>query len=103
MALTPPRPRPPAPPTPWQCYPLFAAIGGGLVLCAFRLGHGLTHPEVRVAKEPRSGQDNMIEVDAPKAEAYRNHKLRRWITSRKQEIFPGMNTWGGDAKHVERV
>ena len=103
MALTPPRPRPPPPPTPWQCYPLFAAIGGGLVLCAFRLGHGLTHPEVRVAKEPRSGQDNLIEVDAPKAEAYRNHKLRRWFTSRKQEIFPGMNTWGGDAKHVERV
>ena len=56
-----------------------------------------------MAKEPRSGQDNMIEVDAPKAEAYRNHKLRRWFTSRKQEIFPGMNTWGGDAKHVERV
>merc|ERR1719156_334411 len=53
-----------------ECYPLFAAIGGGLVLCAFRLGHGLTHPEVRVAKEPRSGQDNMIEVDAPKDDAY---------------------------------
>ena len=48
-----------------------------------------------MAKEPRSGQDNLIEVDAPKAEAYRNHKVRRWFTSRKQEIFPGMNKWGG--------
>ena len=59
----------------------------------FRMGHGLTHPEVRVAKEPRSGQDNMIEVDAPKSEDYRNHRLRRWFQSKDKEIFPGMNRW----------
>jgi len=35
----------------------------------------------------------MIEVDAPKSEDYRNHRLRRWFQSKDKEIFPGMNRW----------
>ena len=44
-----------------------------------------------MAKGPRSGTDNMIEVDGPKSEQYRNHAIRRYFLRQKQEITPGLN------------
>ncbi|CAN8254931.1 unnamed protein product [Cochlearia groenlandica] len=77
-----------------EVYPLFAATGAAVGICAFSLIRNITgNPEVRVTKENRAAGilDNHAE-----GEKYKEHFLRKFVRNKHPEIMPGINKFFTD-------
>ncbi|MQL78019.1 hypothetical protein Taro_010458 [Colocasia esculenta] len=79
-----------------EAYPLFAAVGTAVGICAFQLVRNITgNPEVRVTKENRAAGilDNFQE-----GERYKEHGLRKFVRTKSPEIMPSINGFFSDPK-----
>ncbi|CAF1708040.1 hypothetical protein HID58_055330 [Brassica napus] len=79
---------------PVQVYPLFAATGAAVGICAFSLIRNITgNPEVRCTKENRAAGilDNHAE-----GEKYKENFLRKYVRDKRPEIMPGLNKFFTD-------
>ncbi|KAM5568126.1 hypothetical protein ABKV19_015940 [Rosa sericea] len=77
-----------------EVYPLFAATGVAVGICAMQLVRNITsNPEVRVLKENRAAGilDNFEE-----GEKYKEHGLRKFVRKRNPEIMPSINKFFSD-------
>ncbi|KAH7331603.1 hypothetical protein KP509_20G042600 [Ceratopteris richardii] len=71
-----------------EIYPLFAAMGTALSICAFSLvRNAFTNPDVRINKADRTAGylENFEE-----GEKYREHNLRKFLSEREPHIFDGI-------------
>ncbi|KAF9623283.1 hypothetical protein IFM89_000772 [Coptis chinensis] len=74
-----------------EVYPLFAAVGVAVGICAFQLVRNIcTNPEVRLTKENRAQGvlDNFSE-----GQKYAEHGLRKFVRNRAPEIMPSINDY----------
>ncbi|KAL6186383.1 hypothetical protein ACLB2K_042503 [Fragaria x ananassa] len=74
-----------------EVYPLFAATGVAVGICAMQLVRNITgNPEVRVTKENRAAGilDNFEE-----GEKYRENAVRKFVRNRKPQIMPSINNF----------
>ncbi|KAG0462580.1 hypothetical protein HPP92_021056 [Vanilla planifolia] len=74
-----------------KVYPLFAAVGTAVGICAMQLVRNITtNPEVRVLKEHRAAGvlDNQKE-----GEKYAEHGLRKFVRKRVPQIMPSLNSF----------
>ncbi|GHP07385.1 hypothetical protein PPROV_000612700 [Pycnococcus provasolii] len=70
-------------------YPLFAALGAGVVAMTLRLGQWNT-----MSTEPRWNKAARIEGELcteKQGLAYREHFVRRFVRGKSSEIVPGLN------------
>ncbi|WZZ00250.1 hypothetical protein YC2023_072578 [Brassica napus] len=77
-----------------RVYPLFAATGAAVGICAFSLIRNITgNPEVRCTKENRAAGilDNHAE-----GEKYKENFLRKYVRDKRPEIMPGLNKFFTD-------
>ncbi|KAL0004594.1 hypothetical protein SO802_012155 [Lithocarpus litseifolius] len=75
-------------------YPLFAAVGVAVGICAMQLVRNIcTNPEVRVTKENRAAGvlDNFEE-----GEKYSQHAVRKFVRNRPPQIMPSINKFFSD-------
>ncbi|CAH8337229.1 unnamed protein product [Eruca vesicaria subsp. sativa] len=80
-----------------EVYPLFAATGVAVGICAFSLIRNITgNPEVRCTKENRAAGilDNHAE-----GERYKENFLRKYVRNKHPEIMPGINKFFTDPKY----
>ncbi|KAH0864470.1 hypothetical protein HID58_081681, partial [Brassica napus] len=80
-----------------EVYPLFAATGVAVGICAFSLIRNITgNPEVRCTKENRAAGvlDNHAE-----GEKYKENFLRKYVRNKHPEIMPGINKFFTDPKY----
>ncbi|CAL1406446.1 unnamed protein product [Linum trigynum] len=79
-----------------EVYPLFAATGVAVGICAFQLIRNISgNPEVRVKKDNRAA--GVLENFA-EGERYSQHALRRFVRDRAPEIMPKLNSFFSDPK-----
>ncbi|KAK9934445.1 hypothetical protein M0R45_021590 [Rubus argutus] len=72
-----------------EVYPLFAATGVAVGICAFQLIRNITsNPEVRVTKENRTAG---ILENFEEGEKYKEHGLRKFVRKRDPQIMPSIN------------
>uniref|UniRef100_A0A8I6Y6P1 Uncharacterized protein n=1 Tax=Hordeum vulgare subsp. vulgare TaxID=112509 RepID=A0A8I6Y6P1_HORVV len=72
-----------------QVYPLFAATGVAIGICAFSLLRNITgNPEVRVSKMGRAA--GVLE-NHEEGRRYAEHGLRAYVQDKTPEIMPGIN------------
>ncbi|GJN12231.1 hypothetical protein PR202_ga30524 [Eleusine coracana subsp. coracana] len=80
----------------WQVYPLFAATGVAVGICAMQLIRNITtNPEVRVTKENRAAG---ILENFDEGKRYSRHGFRQFIDGKRPEIMPGLNSFMADPK-----
>ncbi|ONK70234.1 uncharacterized protein A4U43_C05F31640 [Asparagus officinalis] len=74
-----------------EVYPLFAATGVAVGICAFSLvRHICINPEVRVNKEGRAA--GVLE-NFSEGERYAEHSLRKFVRNKAPEIMPSVNAF----------
>ncbi|KAI4989430.1 hypothetical protein ZWY2020_036747 [Hordeum vulgare] len=72
-----------------EVYPLFAATGVAIGICAFSLLHNITgNPEVRVSKMGRAA--GVLE-NHEEGRRYAEHGLRAYVQDKTSEIMPRIN------------
>ncbi|EOY00820.1 hypothetical protein QUC31_014087 [Theobroma cacao] len=77
-----------------EVYPLFAAVGFAVGICAMQLVRNIsTNPEVRVTKENRSAG---ILENFEEGERYAEHGLRNFVRKRPSQIMPSINNFFSD-------
>ncbi|GMI63373.1 hypothetical protein like AT3G48140 [Hibiscus trionum] len=77
-----------------EVYPLFAAVGVVVGICAMQLVRNITtNPEVRVTKENMAAGilDNFEE-----GEKYAEYGLRKFVPKRPPQIMPSVNNFFSD-------
>ncbi|CAM8876380.1 unnamed protein product [Rhodiola kirilowii] len=79
-----------------EVYPLFAATGAAVSICAMQLFRNITgNPDVRVLKHKRAAGvlDNHAE-----GEKYKEHMVRKYVRNKAPEIMPSVNKFFSDPK-----
>merc|ERR1711990_196838 len=76
-----------------EVYPLFAAIGAGIVLCGSYCGRlAFVNPDVFLNKTHRSSGEpyEYYDMDAY-GRGYRNHSIRTFFQGHNGSVFGGLN------------
>ncbi|KAL6897330.1 hypothetical protein ACP4OV_007026 [Aristida adscensionis] len=77
-----------------EVYPLFAATGVAVGICAMQLIRNITtNPEVRVIKEKRAAG---ILENFDEGKRYSQHGFRKFIDGKRPEIMPAVNSFFAD-------
>ncbi|CAL5214017.1 unnamed protein product [Lathyrus oleraceus] len=72
-----------------EVYPLFAAIGTVVGICAMQLVRNIcTNPEVRVNKANRKA--GVLE-NYSEGEGYAEHRFRKFVRTRPPQVMPSVN------------
>lgn len=72
-----------------EVYPLFAAVGVAVGICALQLVRNITvNPEVRVNKEKRAA--GVLE-NYDEGEKYAEHPVRKFVRNKAPQIMPSIN------------
>ena len=73
-------------------YPIFAALGSAVGLCAFFCTRQLTtSPGFTASKQKRATAIKEQAEDYKEGEKFRNHFVRRFVHGMSPEIMPGLN------------
>ncbi|CAL6401244.1 unnamed protein product [Bathycoccus prasinos] len=76
-----------------EVYPIFAALGSAVGLCAFFCTRQLTtSPGFTASKAKRATAIPETAQDFKEGEKFRNHFIRRSVLGMKPEIMPGLNS-----------
>ncbi|KAL3835152.1 hypothetical protein ACJIZ3_009888 [Penstemon smallii] len=80
-----------------EVYPLFAATGVAVGICAYQLIRNITtNPEVRVSKEKRAAG---ILENFDEGQKYSENFLRKFVRNKKPEIMPSINNFFTDPQN----